>query len=520
MKLIDKTISELFEDRAELTPDDIFLRYGDDVFTWKNVNNITNKVCMDLLIKGIKKGDKVGIYGANSVSWIIMFLALQKVGAVAVLINSSYKEKEMYDCINIAGMNYVFCTDICLDHTYGLIIEKLKNRDELRNVTFYNVNHICKEWVKVEKKNCILRKNLIEKSVSKDTACILFTSGTTNICKGVVLSHYSLVNNAAEVCRQMRWSSRDAMCLSVPLFHCFGVTVSLLTSIIVGMSITILDRYRTLDVCDAIEKYKCTVLNGVPSMFLAMIKNPRFSEFDLSSLKSGIMAGSPIYRKDYISVCEKLGEMKIQTSYGLTEASPCVAIADYNDTVEKKSISAGKIVDNVKVKIIDIQTNEECPRGQVGEIFVKGYNVTSGYLSSDLVVCDAVRPDGWLKTGDLAYMDENDYLYVVGRRKNLIIRGGENISPQEIEECIRGYNGMIDVKVMGIQSEVLQEEIVAVIEGEENDDLVINIKRYMNDNISSYKIPKFFVFLDAFPKNATGKIDEKALKELVNEKLK
>jgi len=520
MILLNNTISDIFESRVESTPEGIFLRDGEEVFTWKNVNNITNNIMLFLLEKGIRRGDKVGIYGVNSPSWIIVFIALQKMGAVAVLINSCYREKELYDCIKIASINHVFYTNESSDAGCGFTVSKLKSRETLRNISFYNIDHIYEEWKKVKAGKCKPILDSFEKPVYTDTACILFTSGTTNICKGVVLSHYSLVNNAMEVCSKMKWSSEDVMCLVVPLFHCFGITVSLLTSIIAGMSIIILDKYKTVSVCEAIEKYKCTVLNGVPSMFLAMIKNTEFSKFKLSSLKSGIIAGSPVYKEDYIDICSKLRGIRLHTSYGLTEASPCVAIADYGDTVEKKSISAGRIVDNVSVKIIDIETGKECDMGEIGEIFVKGYNVTNGYLSSDPVVCDAVRPDGWLKTGDLGYLDEDNYIYIMGRRKNLIIRGGENISPQEIEECIKGFNRKIEVKVMGVKSEVLQEEIVAVIEGEEDEKFVVDVINYMKDIISSYKIPKFFVFLDAFPKNATGKIDEKALKELVNEKLK
>ncbi|KXB73607.1 MAG: AMP-binding protein [Peptostreptococcus sp.] len=520
MELTNKTISEYLEDRAEMTPESAFIRHGEEIYTWKSVNNITSKMALVLLEQGVKKGDKVGIYGVNSSSWIIIFFALQKIGAVAVLINSCYKEKELYDCIKIADMKFLFYTTVCTGYTCDLIVEKLKKRSDLKKVNFYKIEHTYEEWMKIEKRECKIKRGIFDKPNSEDTACILFTSGTTNICKGVILSHRSLVNNAREVCEQMRWTEKDSMCLVVPLFHCFGVNVSLLTSLIAGMTVTLLDKYKTVSVCEAIEKYKCTVLNGVPSMFLAMTKNPKFDEFDLSSLKSGIIAGSPIYKEDYIGICNKLKGMKLQTSYGLTEASPCVSISDYEDSIEKKAVSAGKVIDHIDVRIIDLDTGKECPRGQVGEIFVKGYNVTSGYLSSDPVVCDAVRPDGWLKTGDLAYMDEDSYLYIVGRRKNLIIRGGENISPQEIEECIKDYNNKLDVLVIGVKSDVLQEEIVAVIEGRQDDEMVGKIKEYMRDSISSYKIPKYFVFIESFPRNATGKINEKALKEIVNEKLK
>lgn len=520
MELIDTTIGECLEDRAKKMPDNIFIRLNNEVFTWECVNNITDKVALIFMEQGIRKGDKVGIYGVNSASWIISFLALQKLGAVAVLINSCYKEKELLNCIEIADIKFLFYTSPCEGDTYEKTISKLRKERKAKHVKIFNIEHTYLEWIDIVSREIKTNKKLPEKIDCKSLACILFTSGTTNNCKGVMLTHHSIVNNAREVVRQMRWTDEDIMCLVVPLFHCFGVTVSLVSSLIAGITITVLDRYKTLNVCESIEKHKCTILNGVPSMFLALVKNPKTKNYDLSSLKSGIIAGSPIFRKDYLEICNTLKSMKLQTSYGLTEASPCVSISQYDDSLEQKAISAGKIISNIEVKIINNDTKKECKTNEVGEIYVKGYNVTKGYLSSDPVVCDAVQSDGWLRTGDLAYKDENDYLYISGRRKNLIIRGGENISPYEIEKFIKEVKTGIEVVVLGVSSEVLQEEIIACIQGREDDNLEQKIREYLKENISRYKIPKYFLFIEKFPTNATGKVNEKKLKEIVNEKLK
>lgn len=520
MILIKKTIEECFSDRVKKTPDQVFIKTKDNVFTWKAVDSITDKMKLVLREQGVKKGDRVGLYGLNSPSWIISFIAIQKLGAVAVLINSCYKEKEVANCIKIADINHIFYTGITEDDNISTVVKKLYANKDTKNIKTFNIEKSYAEWETFVRRCKIVDKyQAEEKPQSSDLACILFTSGTTNDCKGVKLSHYSLVNNARTVVEEMRWNEEDVMCLAVPLFHCFGITVSVIGSIVAGVTIALLKKYKTSNVCKVIQNDKCTILNGVPSMFLALIKNPQRADYDLSSLKSGIIAGSPIYEKDYFDICNNLKGINLQTSYGLTEASPCVSISKYDDPLELKAISSGRIIDNVDVEIRSLDTGEKCSNREVGEIFVKGYNVTDGYLANDPVVCDAVQNDGWLKTGDLGYLDENNYLYVVGRRKNLIIRGGENISPNEIEKYIKEVKNGINVHVVGKKSEVLQEEIVACIEGDENPTLVEKIKAYLEDNLSKYKIPRYYLFIKKFPTNQTGKINEKELKLIVDERL-
>lgn len=521
MQLVKKTIYECFADRIENEPDRLFLKYGDSGFTGREIDNIVDKVAKLLYTDGVRPKDSIGIYGINSASWIILFLAIQRVGAVAVLVNSYFKEGELVDCILMSDMKYLLYTDIQEDDAHGAVAKKIQANEKTRHVKCFDIEGTYEYWKSlVEKKTECDSLELPKQPDPMDTACVLFTSGTTNMCKGVRLSHYSLINNAREMVRVMKWNEDDIMCIAVPLFHCFGITVGIIGSLIAGNSIVLLQKYKSISVCEAIQDNRCTILNGVPSMFLAMVRNKHFDEFDLSSLKSGIIAGSPILKEEYLSVCEKIKGIMLQPSYGLTETSPCVAMCDLDVPIEKKAISAGKIISHVDVKIINNDTGEECATGESGEIFVKGYNVTQGYLSTDPVVCDALMPDGWFKTGDIAYFDEEGFLYIVGRRKNLIIRGGENISPTEIERYIKQVKDNMEVFVFGMKSEVLQEEIVACIEGKKDEILEKKIREYLNDNISKYKIPKFIVFIDEFPRNPTGKIDEKNLKKMVNDMLK
>lgn len=518
MELVRTTIGELLDVQSKKSPDSIFLKHNDENLTLKNVNEITTVYAKVLYNQGFKQGDRIGIYGVNSISWILSYFAIQKLGAVAVLINSCYKEQELLDCIEMTDMKAILYTSLCDGSSYDDIVSKVKKNPKTSDVKFFNVERSFVEWMNMTRRNAKGLKNMEASIDSEDVSTILFTSGTTNACKGVLLTHYSLVNNSREVARSMRWNSDDVMCLVVPLFHCFGVTVSLLSSLVSLMSVSILDRYKTTEVLKVIERDKCTVLNGVPSMFLAMIKNSEFKKHDTSSLKSGIIAGSPIYEEEYKEICSNLKGMKIQPSYGLTEASPCVTIADYDDDIDTKSVTAGKVIENVHIKIVDLNTKEECKLGEVGEIFVKGYNITKGYLTNEKEVCDAVQKDGWLKTGDLGFIDEHGYLRISGRRKNLIIRGGENISPTEIERYIKKYKQDIQVLVVGVKSEVIQEEIVACIEGLHYKEKEGEIRNYLKENISRYKVPKYFIFFEKFPRNATGKIDEKSIRNIVNKK--
>lgn len=518
MELVKTTIGELLENMAIKSPDNIFLKHNDENFTFREINEITKVYARVLYSQGFRKNDRIGIFGVNSISWVLSYFAIQKLGATAVLINSCYKEKELIDCITMTDMKAILYTKLCDGSTYDEIVSGVRKNYSTSKVKMYNVERSFSEWMNMTKR---FSKKLLDfecKVDCDDISTILFTSGTTNACKGVMLTHFSMVNNAREVSRSMRWGKEDTMCLVVPLFHCFGITVSLLSSLVCSMKISILDRYKTLEVLKVIQRDKCSVLNGVPSMFLAMIRNKEFQNYDISSLKSGIIAGSPIFENEYREICLKLGNIKLQPSYGMTEASPCVAIADYEDSIDTKSITAGKVVEHVQIKIVDIDTKKELGTGEIGEIFVKGYNITKGYLTNDKVVCDAVQKDGWLKSGDLGFIDKDGYLRISGRRKNLIIRGGENISPTEIENYIKKYRQDIEVLVMGVKSEVIQEEIVACIEGKWLEEKEDDIREFLKKNISRYKVPKYFLFFEKFPRTATGKVDEKAIRMIVNKR--
>lgn len=310
------------------------------------------------------------------------------------------------------------------------------------------------------------------------------------------------------------------MCLSVPLFHCFGITAGILAALHCGASLQLVKYYSTREVLATIEKYRCTILSGVPSMFLALCGSSKFPEHDLSSLTSGVVAGSPLPPDDYRKVCAKLTTIALQPAYGQTESSPCIAMASADDCEEDRANSAGRVIPGVELMIWDTSKCCPLPVGERGEIRARGYNVMKGYYKLPEATAAALTPDGWLCTGDEGYLDTRGYLHVTGRLKDIIIRGGENISPLEVESCIRRLSEVDRVKVIGLPTSVMQEEVVACVicHGEQ----VVTAEKviaYVREQVSAYKVPQHVLFFDRFPMTPSGKINRKELKEAASAKL-
>jgi fatty-acyl-CoA synthase len=332
--------------------------------------------------------------------------------------------------------------------------------------------------------------------------------------KGVMLSHYNLINSSLETTEHMKWDSSDKMLIAVPMFHCFGITSSLLSSMHAGFSMHLIEYYRTRIVLETAEKYRCTLLNGVPSMFLAMIRNPEFGHYDISSLRRGIIAGSPITKEEYMQIRRAIPSLKLFSSYGQTETSPCVSIGDVEDTDEENAASAGRVIKNIEVRIAKAGNNEALPVGERGEILVKGYDVMKGYYNMPEETAKTIDCDGWLHTGDIGYLDGRNFLYVTGRLKELIIRGGENIAPLEIEQVIRKLDWVDNVKVVGVPNEVLMEDVAACIIPKPGMEIrKKELLDFVGTRLARYKVPAYVLEFHSFPANASGKIILNRLKE-------
>lgn len=558
--LIEKTIAECFEYRVSLTPKDAAVEFEGESISWEELDRLSDWLVWRFDFLGIKRGTRAGIWCGNNLQWIIVFLGLQKIGATAVLINPGYLADELHKIISYSDVEYLF---------YG---EEFKNADlekiladvdisttpnlkqtipiELKDAVDFMKKGAAELTEKQQKRICELKK--LPKC--KDTACMLFTSGTTALPKGVLLTHYNLVNDAVVTAKAMHWEKDDKICVMVPLFHCFGMTSCLLGSIVSGCCLYVMKYYRTINALEGIQNHGCTVLNGVPSMFLAMVHNRRFDEFHLESLKSGIIAGSPLSAGDYKMICEKLKMEKLQMSYGQTETSPGVSFSEYDETIQQKCDNAGFIIPYIEVciwdsdgaqniyhcdvikpdgRVLGIEKSGEtyirytsdagdrrkavCTKGtffQKGEIGVKGFNVMQEYFRRAEATKETVSDDGWLHTGDLGFVDDSGRIHVSGRVKEMIIRGGENISPVEIEECIRMLPQVRDVKVVGVPQAVLQEEIAACIVLKNNCELTEEeIVEHCRKYLAAYKVPRYIDFLEELPVNSSNKIKIGELKE-------
>ena len=529
MELSNKTICECLKEQVKKNPNKVALEYEDDLFSWKDLDLLSDRVAIGIMRRGIRKGSHVGIWSVNSPNWIFTFFALTKLGAIPILINACYKEMELARVLEYADIEF-----LC----YGDGNRDIKYEDILKEVSTKILPNY-KKCIAIGKSTDGIWRGLKEeyKDISKeeldalyfktkdisvyDTAAILFTSGTSKIPKGVMLSHYNLVNNSMKIASNMRWTSQDKMCVAVPLYHCFGIAASLLVAVHAGCTIHLLKYYRTINVFEKIDKYKCTILNGVPSMFLAMIHNGKKKEYDLSSIESGIIAGSQISSIEYLKICETFKFSHLQTSYGQTEASPCITISSYEDSNEIKSQTAGKKIQNSRLRIFDKATNMELTHGEIGEIQTSGYHVMQGYYKMPDDTSNVLIEDGWLCTGDLGYLDKRGYLRVTGRMTEMIIRGGENISPAEIEGCICGFPNIKNIKVVGIKADVLQENIVACIVSVDGKTIdVEELRDFIKVRLSDYKVPKYILQFKGLPFNTSGKVILNDLKKRALDKIK
>lgn len=517
-----QTLNDFLERRANETPNNIAIVYKNIKYTWGQISELSDKCASFFLEKGLKKGSHVGILGQNSIEWILSFLSLAKIGAIPVLINAQCTTTELMRILEYADVTHLLHGEgiknikysIILDSIDFSVLKKFKKKYYIENRLLDEIEHI-----EIDDEMLSEAKAKVE---GNDTLCMLFTSGTTSVAKGVLLSHSAMINVAASAADIMHWNSTDVNCMALPLFHCFGLSTGLFASIHTGGSIVVSESNRTLELLTIIDKYKCTILNGVPTMFLAMIRNPHLNEFAIGSLKSGIIAGSSVCYEDYKRICDKLGMTHLQTSYGQTESSPSITFADYDDSIELKSKSVGKVIPDVTMRIVSIDNPAvDCKNLEVGEIVIKGYNVMKEYYNMPEETRKTIDENGWLHTGDIGYVDDDGYLYLVGRIKEMIIRGGENISPYEIENCIVKMPGVQAVKVLGVKSEILQEEIVACIVKDGTIELTEDkVKEFVSGELAGYKVPKHVLFMDSFPLNASGKIIIKELKKSVDDMLK
>jgi len=348
-----------------------------------------------------------------------------------------------------------------------------------------------------------------------DVVNMQYTSGTTGFPKGVMLSHYNIGNNGFYIGANQNFTHKDRLCLPVPLFHCFGCVLGVLAAVSHSATMVITEKFDPVHVMAAIEQERCTALYGVPTMFIAVLEHTLFNKFDFSSLRTGIMAGSPCPVHIMRQVIDKMHMHEITICYGLTEASPVITQTLPADNMQRRTETVGKVMAHIEMKIVDPETRQPLEPGQQGELCCRGYNVMTGYYNMKEATVKAIDSDGWLHSGDIGIIDESGYLAITGRYKDMIIRGGENIYPREIEEYLFRLDGIIDVQVVGVPSKKYGEEVGAFIIKKDGADLTAeDVQYFCRGQISRYKIPKHITFVDGYPMTASGKIQKYKLQEM------
>jgi len=536
MPYTDKTIGAFLEEQVKNLPDHEFIVYPDrDLrFTFRQFNERVNQLAKGLLSIGISKGDNVGIWATNVPDWTTFMFATAKIGAVLVTINTHYRSFELEYLVKQADLKALVLIDSFREHDYLQTINELipeltcsqrgqlrcEKFPQLRNVIFigqekhrgmYNTRELMLLGDQYDDKEL----DIIKASLGPhDVINMQYTSGTTGFPKGVMLSHYNILNNGYYIGERQKFTEQDRLCLPVPLFHCFGCVLGVMAALTHGTTLVPLEQFDPLLVLAAVQKEKCTAVYGVPTMFIAELSHPMFDMFDLSSLRTGIMAGSPCPEETMRQVMEKMHCTDITIAYGLTEASPVITQTRTDDSVAQRTGTVGAALPEIEVKIIDPETNREVAIGGRGELCCRGYNVMKGYYNMPEQTSLAINADGWLHSGDQAEVDNDGYYKITGRIKDMIIRGGENIYPREIEEFLYTMDGVLDVQVVGLPDEKYGEVVGAFIIRKEGADITEeDVIDFTRSRIAPYKKPKYVLFVDSYPMTASGKIQKYKLRE-------
>jgi fatty-acyl-CoA synthase len=530
------TVGELLEETARKYPDHDALIYSDrDLkYTYRELNSRVDRLAKGMLALGIGKGDHVGIWATNVPDWLTVFYATARIGAVLLTVNTSYRPSEIEYVMQQSDMKVLFLIDGYRDTNYVQTIYELvpemktapKGSWESARFPFFKFvisighhqHHGMHSFDEVmELADSVSTEELAEATRRldpHDTVNMQYTSGTTGFPKGVMLSHYGIINNGFSIGERQKFTADDRLCLPVPLFHCFGITLGVMAVLTHGAAVAPLELFDPLMVLATVQKERCTALYGVPTMFIAELTHPMFNMFDLTSLRTGIMAGSPCPEPVMRQVMEKMHCHQITIVYGLTEASPGITQTQTDDPVQVRVATVGKPFDAVEVKIIDPETGETLPAGRPGELCSRGYNTMKGYYKMPQQTAEVISADGWLRTGDQAVEDENGFIKITGRLKDVIIRGGENIYPKEVEDFLREIPHIRDVQIVAVPSEKYGEEAAAFVQVREGSALEAGeIQDYCRGKIARYKIPKHIFFTDSYPMTASGKVQKFKLRE-------
>lgn len=538
-ELVYQTIGELLDEKTALLPQNEALVYADrDIrMTYAEFNDHANGVAKALMAIGLEKGDHFAVWTTNVPEWPGLQFGSGKMGAPLVTVNTNYRSQELEYLLKQSDSRAIILIDHYRDYSFIETIYDIcpelktsepgklqsENLPYLKTVVVisdqsYPGTYSYDEFL--AKGNEITDEQLLERKNSlsyEDVINIQYTSGTTGFPKGVMLTHSNLINNGINIAECMKLTHEDRLCIPVPFFHCFGCVIGTLAITSVGGTMVPVQEFHPETVLRTVEKEKCTALHGVPTMFISELNLPNIHEFDLSSLRTGVMAGSNCPIEVMKGVINVMGMEDVTICYGQTESSPVVTQTRIEDPIQLKVETVGRALPNVEVIIAKPGTNEELPRGEQGEICARGYVVMKGYYQNPDATHEAIDEDNWLHTGDLGTMDENGYLRVTGRLKDMFIRGGENVYPREIEEFLYQHPKVLDVQVAGVPDEKYGEEAAAwIILKDGQIATEEEIRTFCDGKISRHKIPRYIFFIDEYPMTASGKIQKYKLREQFN----
>jgi fatty-acyl-CoA synthase len=484
--------------------------------TYRRLVEECEVVARGLLARGVNKGDRVGIWSPNRYEWVIVQYATAAMGAILVNINPAYRTSELEYALNQSGISLLILAARFRQADYKAMVAEVRDRcPDLREALVIDEgwDALVRDAARVSEG----RLHDVEASLQFDDPInIQYTSGTTGFPKGATLTHHNILNNGFFIGEALKYSERDRVCIPVPFYHCFGMVLGNLACTTHGATMVIpAEAFDPVATMETVERERCTSLYGVPTMFIAELEHPRFKEFDFSTLRTGIMAGSPCPVEVMKKVQTTMHIPEMTIAYGMTETSPVSTQCATDDPLEKRVATVGRVHPHVEIKIVDPATGAVVPRDTTGELCSRGYMVMLGYWNNEEATRGAIDRARWMHTGDLATMDSDGYVNIVGRIKDMIIRGGENIYPREVEEFLYGHPDVADVQVIGVPSEKYGEEVVAWVKlregaaqtGEE-------LAAWCKGKIATFKIPRHWKFVDAFPMTVTGKVQKFKMREV------
>jgi len=511
-----RTTAERFPDRAALV-----VRWQNYRATYRQLWDETTRLARSLLALGVQPGDRVGIWATNRFEWVVVQYASARVGAILVNINPAYQAPELEYVLCQAGVSVLLHGPGFRQHAYGPMLASVRPRcPDLRRVYRLDENwhSLLEQGDRVSAEELRRREEALQ---FDDPINIQYTSGTTGFPKGATLTHHNLVNNGYFTGLGLGYRTHDRVCIPVPFYHCFGMVLGNLACTSHGACMVIPgESFQARAVLETVQAERCTSLYGVPTMFRAVLDDPAFERFDRSSLRTGIMAGAPCPIELMRQVVEQLHMPEVAIGYGMTETSPLSTLSGRDDSLERRVGTVGRVLPHVEISVRDPASRAVLPRGSAGELWTRGYGVMVGYWSDDAATQAAIDAAGWMRSGDLAVMDADGYVHIVGRLKDMIIRGGENIYPREVEAALHTHPDVSEVQVIGVPSRRYGEEVMAWVRLREGVTVSADeLRDYCQGRLAAYKVPRHWRFVDSFPMTVTGKVQKFRLRELAIELL-